>query len=168
MLEIWKEIKDYKGLYEVSNLGNIKSLSRKVERGNFYMTVKEKIISKRISKDGYYIINLSKFNKKTTFKVHRLVFMTFIDSNKNNKLVVDHINNNRLDNRLENLQLITQRENTSKDKSNGTSKYVGVTWNKKDKRWKSCIRINGKQKYLGYFINEYDAHLAYQNVIKTL
>jgi ribosomal protein L15E len=61
------------------------------------------------------------------------------------KIVVDHIDNNiKTDNRLENLQLITQRENVSKDIKNTSSKYIGVCWHKKAKKWRSSIQINGK------------------------
>jgi hypothetical protein len=83
-----------------------------------------------------------------------------------NKIVVDHINNIKTDNRLVNLQLISQRENTSKDKKNGTSQYTGVCWKKSKNKFEAQININNKYKYLGLFTDEYEAHLAYEKALK--
>ena len=66
------------------------------------------------------------------------------------------------------MQVITQRENSSKDKKGGSSKYVGVTFNKLNNTWKSQINIDGKIKYLGDFKNEIDASKAYQNKLKEI
>jgi hypothetical protein len=82
-------------------------------------------------------------------------------------MIIDHINNIQTDNRLENLQIITHRENISKSKI-GTSIYTGVCWNKRKNKWTASININYKRLHLGYFKNEYDAHLAYQNKLLTL
>ena len=75
---------------------------------------------------------------------------------------IDHINNNPLDNRKENLRIITAKQN-SQNKSaskNSTSKYVGVSWNTKNKQWIANITINCKLKYLGNFSEEIDAAKA--------
>lgn len=162
MDEIWGDIPNYKDYYQVSNFGRIRGLERIVKRGNFYLNVKGKILKPRNDKDGYLIINLSINNSRKTFRIQRLVIISFQGCGILNGFVADHIDNNKLNNRLDNLQIITHRKNCSKDQKNRSSKYTGVTWNKRDKRWKSCIRIDGKQKYLGYFKNEYKAHLAYQ------
>jgi hypothetical protein len=63
------------------------------------------------------------------------------------------------------LQLITNRENSSKDKKNGTSQYTGVSWNKSRNKWRVYININNKNKYLGLFTDEYEAHLVYQKAL---
>ena len=83
-------------------------------------------------------------------------------------LVIDHINDNPSDNRLENLQIITQRENTCKTQGRYTSKYKGVCWYSRDKRWVSKIYIDKKTIVLGYFKCELTAHQAYQNKLKTI
>jgi len=87
-------------------------------------------------------------------------------------LVIDHIDNNKSNNRLDNLQLISNRENSSKTlkKIQGKtySKYVGVTWNKQINRWIAQIQVNKKHIHLGTFINEYDAHIVYQNKLKEI
>jgi hypothetical protein len=101
-------------------------------------------------------------------KVHTLVAMVFLNHKPDgtNKICVDHINNIKTDNRLVNLQLITNRENTSKDKKDGTSKYVGVCWQKSKNKWMAQINIDDKKKYLGYFTDEHEAHLVYQKALK--
>jgi hypothetical protein len=128
--------------------------------------LRKNLILKPIKNNGYYKVSLGKYDKH---KIHKLVAQSFFDLNNYEiGLVVDHINNDKLDNRVENLQLITQRENVSKDKKNKTSNYTGVSWFKLRNKWRSAIRINGKTFYLGLFTDEYDAHLAYQNKLATL
>lgn len=84
-------------------------------------------------------------------------------------LVVDHINGNGLDNRLSNLRIVTRRENTHNQKRHREKgKIVGACWDKSKKRWVSCIRINGKQKFLGRFKTEKEAGDAYQNQRRLL
>jgi hypothetical protein len=167
--EIWKDIPGYEGIYQVSNMGNVKSLSREMLiNGKYPITTKEKILKPSRLSNGYLILGLSKngFIKKIT--VHTLVAMVFLNHKPDgtNKICVDHINNIKTDNRLVNLQLISQRENTSKDKKNGTSQYVGVSWNTLNNRWKARININNKVKHLGYFTDEYEAHLEYEKALK--
>lgn len=170
-MEIWKDIPDYEGLYQVSNLGNVKSLSRIILRhGKYPFLSKELILKAGIYKTGYrYVILQNKRNMKS-FTIHCLVAKAFLNHKPDGtrKIVIDHINNIKWDNRLENLQLITHRQNTSKDKKNTSSKYTGVSFDKEKNKWKSCININKKLKHLGYFKNEYDAHLEYQKALSEL
>ena len=131
--EIWKDIPEYEGLYQISKTGKIKSLKKLVEYSNRSGFKKEKILKGGIDR-GYTFVILSKDGKVKNFKIHQLMAITFLNHKPNGyKVVVDHIDNNTLNNNLENLQLITQRENTSKDKNNTTSKYSGVHKNKKNK-----------------------------------
>lgn len=114
MKEIWKDIKGYERLYQVSNLGRIKSLERKVisyNRGRTYeRTYPEKILKQAKDKDGYVQVNLSKNGKGRTRKVHRLVAQAFI-SNFEEKPEVNHINGIRDDDRVDNLEWCTSSEN---------------------------------------------------------
>ena len=84
MEEIWKDISDYKGLYQVSNLGNIKSLKRYTKIHNANRLEKEKILKLNV-RNGYYIISLNKKSKRKVYQVHRLVASAFIP-NLENKL----------------------------------------------------------------------------------
>ena len=76
---------------------------------------------------------------------------------------IDHINNDRCDNRFKNLRLATQAENSrnTKKRQGLTSKYKGVYWYKRYEKWKASINNNDKSIHLGYFEDEYEAHLAY-------
>tara|TARA_R110001632_G_C11076374_1_gene387963 strand:- start:13 stop:513 length:501 start_codon:yes stop_codon:yes gene_type:complete len=166
-MEIWKEVKGYRD-YEVSNLGRVKSLARIVITAKGSRTCKEKILKPSVDGQGYLKVCLSSNGKGKVKRIHRLVAIVFLNHTPNgNKLVVDHINNVKTDNRLENLQVITNRENLSKDKK-GVSKYTGVTWMKKANKWRAYIYINGKNKHLGMFINELEASEAYQIALNSL
>ncbi len=163
--EIWKDVPSYEGIYQVSNLGRVKSLSRvKLNKGKFPFLANERILKQHLN-NNYMKIRLS----DKMLSVHQLVAMAFLNHKiEGMNLVVDHINNNPLDNRVENLQIITQRHNASKDKKNKTSKYTGVYWFKAKSKWRSYIRIGLKQVHLGYFNCELSAHLAYENKLKQI
>ena len=119
------------------------------------------------NKGGYYVVGLTVNAKTKTHYVHKLIAMAFLHHKPNgHKLVVDHIDNDKSNNRLDNLQIITNRENNSKDKKLGSSKYIGVSFCKTRNKWKSAIYIMGKHKSLGYFDNELDAANKYKEAFK--
>lgn len=102
--EIWKDIPEYEGMYQVSNLGRIKSLNYMGQKGN------ESILLQRINEDGYCDVRLSKNDHRKRKLVHRLVLKSFVGFSD---LTVNHINEIRSDNRLENLEYMTTRENVT-------------------------------------------------------
>jgi len=165
--EIWKDIKDYEGAYEVSSLGRIKRLKRMCVRGGVENYPTTELILKTRLRSGYNIINLRHNSTTKTFTVHQLMAISFLNHTPNeNKLVVDHIDNDRSNNKLSNLQLISHRENVSKDRKVGTSRYRGVYWNSQSKKWFSSIMIDNKRIYLGLFDCELKARDAYLNALK--
>lgn len=109
--EIWKDIKGYEGLYQVSNLGRVKSLDRVIIKNNgFTIHIKEKILQNSIDRKGYPIIGLCKMGKCKTKPIHRLVADAFIP-NPENKPEIDHIDTDPTNNRVENLRWCTRQEN---------------------------------------------------------
>jgi hypothetical protein len=163
-MENFINCKGYECIYQISELGNVKSLSRYIENGNGGYFSKEKILNPTLNKvNGYLYVTLCKNNKCTKKSVHQLVAINFLGCipDGTNKIVVDHIDNNKLNNNLLNLQLITNRMNCSK-LNKGSSKYIGVYFYKKINRFRARIRIEGKRKELGQFKTEIEAHNAYQ------
>ena len=108
--EIWKDIKGYEGLYQVSNFGRIRSLTRQVENGKGLYVRNGQEMKQAYSSTGYKIVALCKDGKRKMFKVHRLVAIAFID-NPLNKKEVNHIDGNIENNLMENLEWVTHREN---------------------------------------------------------
>ena len=169
MQEEFRDVEGYEGLYQVSNLGKVKALERLVNNHRCKYLVKEKILKDVIHASGYFNVILYKNKKIKNFRVHQLVAMAFLGHKPNrHHLVVDHIDNNPLNNKVENLQIVTNRENSNRKHLKSTSKYVGVHWNKEDKKWKSGIMINGKLKHLGYFTDELEASEAYQEALLNI
>lgn len=105
--EKWKPIPEYEGLYEVSNIGNVRSLIG--WNGREYYT-RVKMLKQTNSTTGYKKVELTKKGVKKSIKTHRLVAMAFIE-NKEKKPFVNHIDGNRLNNKVENLEWCTQKEN---------------------------------------------------------
>ena len=168
-MEIWKDIEGYEGLYQVSNLGKVKSLERKVKRSNHTINVKEKILKYALSKHGYRVVSLWKNNKGKTKSIHVLVAVCFLNHKPNGYLlVVDHIDENKENNSSNNLRLTTNRFNCTRNQRGFSSKYVGVHWHKSYDKWQSIIMIKGKYKYLGRFHSEHEAHLAYQKALNKI
>ena len=106
MQEIWKDVKGYEGLYQVSNIGRIKSLPRKTNNQYNNGLIRKLVIRN----NGYYFINLYKNNKSKLFTVHRLVAIAFL-CNPNNLPCVNHIDGNKLNNNVNNLEWCTYHEN---------------------------------------------------------
>ena len=112
MSEIWKDIEGYEGLYQVSNRGRVKSLERIVMRKNGRpYSVPELIKERQIDHKGYDRIGLNKNGKKKRFFVHRLVLQAFNQSS-DETLEVNHIDGNKLNNNVENLEWVTSSENS--------------------------------------------------------
>ena len=169
MKEEWKDVIGYEELYQVSNLGRVKSLDRVIKGKIKDYHYKSKILKPGTNNNGHLFVNLHRDNKPKTRTIHQLVAESFLNHTPcGYKLVIDHIDNDKNNNFLDNLQIVTQRLNASKDKKNKSSKYTGVIWHKFNQKWTASIRIGKSRKYLGYYKDEYDAHLAYQKELNSI
>lgn len=114
MVEAWKDIKDFEGLYQVSNLGNVRSLDRDVVTKNGKVRhYKGQIMSGRIKKgeyQGYILYDLFKNNKRVTMRAHKLVAEAFIP-NPNNHTEINHKDGNKQNNHVDNLEWCSRGEN---------------------------------------------------------
>lgn len=157
--EIFKPIPDYEGHYEVSSLGRIRSLKRG----------KERLMKLGTNTHGRPMVFLYLNGKGTVAKVHQIVAAVFLGHTPCGMIrVIDHIDNNPLNNCVDNLQILSNRENCSKDRKGGTSRYVGVHFHRASNMWMAKIKIEGKQKYLGTFTDEIDAANSYKNALANL
>ena len=168
--EIWREVPNYEGYYEASNMGRVRSLDRWVvnSRGQerFY---KGRILEGTVHK-GYRRFALSIDNKSRTFsaaQISAIAFLSHIPAG--NTLVVDHIDGDKSNDRLENLRVVSSRENVTtcfrSDRDSLTSKHAGVHWHKPNNKWCAHIRYEDKQVHLGYYSTEIDASNAYQKAL---
>lgn len=167
--EIWKDIIEFDGLYQISNLGRVKSLSRRIVCGNGFTDKKETILKLSKTKKGYLRANLCENYNRASYAVHRAVAIHFIE-NPNNLPQVNHIDEIKTNNTVDNLEWCTNRQNIhhSKKRKKSSSKYVGVFWDKQLNKFRAQINYDGKTRSLGYFDNENDAHLKYEEKLKTL
>jgi hypothetical protein len=107
IIEIWKNVIGFEGSYQVSNLGRVKSLARVDRSGH---KLQERILKNTIDSYGYLVVGLFKNSVNHTHKVHRIVATIFIP-NPENKPQVNHINGNKLNNIVDNLEWATHQEN---------------------------------------------------------
>ena len=162
--EIWKDVPGFEGYYQVSDQGRFKSLSRAIATKQGDRKVKGRIRKLATTPNGYIIVVLSKGGRNKTRHVHKLVAEAFLGHTPcGHKEVVDHVNGNRSDNRLENLRLTTQRDNLTRNRNGKYSKYPGVS--KYQDRWVSQIYFDGTSFCIGYFDNEKQASWAYQEAL---
>lgn len=110
--EIWRDIKGYEGMYQVSNLGRVKSLPRLKWNGKGIHMLKERILKIYITNRGYYRVRLYSNFKGKFFSIHRIVFEAFVGEIPEG-MQINHINEDKSDNRLINLNLMTAKENTN-------------------------------------------------------
>ena len=147
-VEEWRMIPGYYD-YFVSSNGRVFSLKR--------------FIFLRGSPDakGYLVVTLRRNNLKYVRKIHRLVALTFL-KNPELRRTVDHINNRKNDNRLENLRFATAKENggNRKENKNSTSGIKGVSFNKKFNKYQAYITVDRVMFHLGWFTSLEDATKA--------
>jgi len=136
MEETWKAVVGYEGLYDVSDLGRVRSL-------NYNRTGSVHLLKEVVGSGMYTSVNLCKAGQAKQDRVHSLVAKSFLDPDYLSKgLVVNHKDFNRQNNVLSNLEIVTYRDNTNLKHLPSTSKYTGVSWNRG--KWTSHILVNRK------------------------
>lgn len=161
MVEIWESIPDFPH-YQISNFGRVKRLEKNLIRKGLPYKLPEKILRVYSGFSGYLMIQIRNENQIKTFLIHRLVAMAFI-ANPRNLEFVNHIDNNKLNNHVTNLEWVTKRENSchvNQLHSRFSSKFTGVAFHQKSQKWYASIRYNGKSQSLGYHNTEEAAYEA--------
>lgn len=156
--EEWKPIKGYEGLYEISNFGRVKSSSGIIKKTSH-------------TTRGYENISLNKMGDQKSIMVHLLVWDYFGDRPRDGrKLQVDHIDNNKSNNHINNLQLLTPRENSAKrivQLGRKQNLPLGVCTSSKN-RFRAKIKIGQTNIYLGQFKTPEDASEAYKKALENI
>jgi hypothetical protein len=167
----------YKGLetnVEITKCGRVRKI--KVDwygngRGSYKIKIGEIDFTNMKLSRGYnqITVQIKELKQRKTILLHQLVAATFLGYKfQGHKLVVDHIDSNKRNNRVDNLKIVTVRENTSKERTIKSGLPVGVCFCKRDKKYYSMIYINKKSMFLGSFNTIEDASNAYQQKLKSL
>lgn len=155
MQEIWKPIVGWEGLYEVSNLGNVRSLDRYVNQLNYKRFCKGQLLKPTFHKSNYFIVTLRNSGVQKICKVHQLVMNTFNPNNSDEKLEINHIDGNTKNNNLNNLEWCTHQQNLQHASThNLLSTYKAINQYDLDgnfiKRWHS---MKEAKEYYNFGIN---------------
>lgn len=151
LVEVWKDIKGYEGLYQVSNLGRVRSLDRHIKRVSkrgavIYQFHKGRVLSPKTTKSGYLEVQLFDSNSNgKMWRVHRLVAKTFIPCT-DSTLEVNHIDENKLNNEVENLEWCNRQYNTNYGTRNqkiGIANIYRAKISSKDIEKMKSLRDNG-------------------------
>lgn len=175
--EIWKPVGEFIGRYEISNLGRVRSLE-----DNHGKPIK-RIKKQSLTQTGYYEVQLSIKDENHHRKVHRLLALAFIP-NPDCKPHINHIDGNKLNNSLDNLEWCTQQENiqhaydtglnpTNAESLKGnkwgiTSKYHNVSWDKTRGKWKASLKEKQRMIFQKRFDSEEDAALYVNKMLDSL
>ena len=172
-MEEWRDVPEYEGYYQVSSLGRIRSLDRTVTTKHgverFY---KGRVIDGTVH-NGYKQTTLRGNGIGRRYTFSQIVSMAFLGHDPNgNTLVVDHINGDKSDDRVENLRIVTNRANITtcfrSDRGSFSSEHAGVSWDKSKSKWRAQIVHNGVYTRLGYYDTEIDASNTYQSALSKI
>lgn len=162
--EVWKPIKGYEGLYEVSNKGNVRSVDKHLMWGNQYCLFKGKPKKAFPNSMGYLRAELYKNNQGKKYFVHRLVAEAFIP-NPNNLPCIDHIDRNHLNNSVDNLRWCTQKENCNNPL---TREHANIKNRSKEVQEKRLATKRKKQSYCCeipvYYIDEDGSKISFKSM----
>lgn len=160
MKEIWKDIEGYEGRYQISNLGNVKSLEhyhKCMFWGKERLRHRKEQLLKQWKRSNYLLVDLWKDNKRDVKSVHVLVYKAFID-NIEEGFIVHHIDENKINNNVNNLKLINFKEHNELH-FNGS-----IPWNKGLKNSHIKTKENDYDIFIFYFDNGYINTMNFFNI----
>jgi hypothetical protein len=166
--EEWFDIPEFIGKYQISTLGRVKSLERtRIHKKRGLELIKSRVLKQTISGNDRLFVSLWKNRVMKTFSVSLIMGEIFFNHKycKIKQELVDHDNNNPLDNRLENLQIITHRKNCSKDKTNSNG-FTGV--HKDKNKFRAMIDFNNVRYNLGSFYSPEEAYSKYSEAVSLI
>jgi len=146
-VEVWKDLPEFEGYYQISSFGRGKSLERKVVKWDGFRTVKERILKPTDRGREYLCFNLAKLG-----------------------IVPNHKDENKQNNYASNFEIVSSRKNISEAFMNKktSSIYTGVTWVSKSSKWVSCITVGCTPYHLGYYKDEIEASEIYKLALNKI
>jgi len=165
MKEIWKDIPEYNGAYQASNLGNIRSTDRfvKCKHGDAFR--RGKVLKPAIMRGGYLGVNFSVKSVTRSHHVHFLVAWAFIGERKKG-FVINHKDGDRFNNSVKNLEYVTARENVTHSNIKTRKNMTCAFLNKKTNKWFCRFHFDGKLINLGTYNTAKEANAAYLSFLK--
>lgn len=159
MCEIWKPVVGNENRFSVSSLGRVRAEKKQFGK----RIIESRILKTHLGKNsGYVQVGIEIDGKRTPRSVHRLMARAFLGISD---LVVNHINADKTDNRIENLEYVSIRENTLHSPKSNKLSGIHKRKNKKSERWSATISINRERHHLGIFDTELEASEAYQKAV---
>jgi hypothetical protein len=155
--EIWRSISGFPD-YQVSNIGRVRAATT------------GKIIKGSLGREGYVVVALHNDCKWANMYIHRLVAQEFLQ-NHDSKPYVAHVDHDRANNCFTNLRWVSISESSMNRRNwqtNGHSRYKGVSWNCRRKKWIAQIKKQQKLHFIGYFDAENEAARAYNDAAMDL
>lgn len=181
-MEIWKDVVGYEGYYQVSNFGNIRSVDRVIYSDKLHIGTKRELKSKMlkpyVNSHGYLALTLTKNSNEKSVRVHRLVAEAFI-KNPNNYDQINHIDGNKTNNKVENLEWCNNQHNVNHAYKNGLTKHYTRSIKQYDLKGnyiqtfesiaKACEEVNGNRANItkcakGYINSAYGYKWRYEEL----
>jgi len=157
--EEWRPVVGCEGLYEASDLGRVRSIDRTIETiYGVRRRLKGMVLKPCKNPRGYLHVGLNKNGNRLGLRVHQIIARAFMGKSD---LTIDHINGDKLDNRIENLEYVSQRENVCRYYRKNKELPIGVGYSRATGRYTSRITANRKVRALGYFDTPKEAHEKY-------
>jgi len=164
--EEWLPVVGLEGSYEVSNTGKVRSIDRVVSVNSGYIRPLKGVLLKGFLVNGGYLqVDMHINGERIRRLVHSLVSESFIG---NSDLTVDHIDGDKLNNKVENLEYVTQRENIHRYRKGKRDLPIGVSFCRDRNKYRAEIYIDGRSRHIGRYTTPEEAREAYLTELKSI